>query len=115
MNFKELLEPYKEGGRTVEGQIKWLSGRHQIARNFIDQAVLQVFSELESGATHDDGNALDQYLLKVAKDLETVSLEKQAKELEIFMTTFKQTAVEEYVKLQQGSVWKRLKAVFKPV
>jgi hypothetical protein len=113
MNFKELLEPYKENGRTIEGQIKWLNSKG-IARNFIDQAILKVFSELETGTKHSDGNALDHYLLQVAKDLQTAELEKQARELEVFMTTFKQSAVEEYVKAQRGSIWKRVKSVFKP-
>lgn len=114
MDFEKLLEPYKENGRTIEKQIQWLTGK-LIPRNFIDQAVLRVFGDLENGTTFTDGNALDQFLLKVARDLYTEEVSKQAKELESFMTNFKQDAVKEYVKVQQGSVWKRLKAVVKPV
>jgi len=114
MDFKELLKPYEENGRTIEGILKWLISKG-VARNFIDQAILRVFGDMENGTTFPDGNALDQFLLKVARDLEKDDLVKQAKELESFMTNFKQDAVKEYVKVQQGSVWKRLKAVVKPV
>lgn len=127
MEFKTLLEPYSdpdekgEPTRTIEGQIKWLERRYQIPRNIIDQAILKVYNELEEGLEFEAteiytaGHELDHYLLKTAKDLQQEGLTKQAQELELFLSTFKQNAVERYVKAQQGSVWKRIKAVFKPV
>lgn len=113
MDFKVLLEPYKENGRTIEGILKWMISKG-VARNFIDMAILRVFGDMENGTTFPNGNELDQFLLKVAKDFEKDDLAKQAKEIETFMTTFKQTAVEEYVRTHQASVWKRMKSVFKP-
>ena len=126
MDFKNLLEPYCDldasgsPKRTIEGQIKWLTKRHGIERSAVDQAILKVFNELENGLKFEDdaestaGHKLDQYLLNEAEDIQKSALDRQAKELELFMTTFKQSAVEEYVKAQQSSVWKRVKAVFKP-
>lgn len=126
MDFKTLLEPYCDldasgsPKRTVEGQIKWLTKRHGIERSAVDQAILKVFNELETGLTFEDdsestaGHKLDQYLLKAAETIQQAALDKQTKELEVFMTTFKQSAVEEYVRAQRGSAWKRIKAVFRP-
>ena len=87
----------------------------------MDKAILKVYNELETGLTFEadeDGSAghhLDKYLLKIAQELQEATLTKQAQELEAFMSIFKANAVEQYVKAQQGSVWKRVKAVFKPV
>jgi hypothetical protein len=127
MEFKKLLEPYSEldeqgsPKRTTEGQIKWLSRRHGLPRDIVDKAILKVYQELEEGLLFDDaegttpGHKLDQYLLATAKQIQDENLTMQTQELEKFMNTFKKAAVEKYVKAQQGSVWKRIKAVFKPV
>ena len=126
MDFKILLEPYAEPDaqgkptRTIEAQIKWLT-KKGISRSIIDQAILKVFNQLETGMKFEGdaqataGHKLDHYLLQTAQEIQHAELSKQAKELEAFMTTFKQSAVEEYVKAQKGSVWKRVKAVFRPV
>lgn len=125
-NFKTLLEPYAEPDekgvprRNIEGVIKWLGTRHGLPRDVIDRAILKVFNEMESGLVFEadekesGGHKLDQYLLKTAQEVQKSDLSKQAAELEVFMTTFKQQAVEQYVKAQRGSAWKRIKAVFKP-
>lgn len=127
MEFKTLLEPYSdpdESGnpkRTTEGQIKWLTRRHSLPRDVVDKAILKVYNELENGLAFEEdesgsaGHNLDQYLLKTAQEIQEASLTKQTKELEDFMSVFKSNAVEQYVKAQQGSAWKRIKAVFKPV
>jgi hypothetical protein len=127
MDFKTLLEPYaepnKEGvpTRTVEGQIKWLTNRHHFPRDVVDKAILKVYNEIESGKAFiadDDGSAghhLDRYLFSVCEEIVGLNVRKQAKELEDFLHKFKETAVEKYVAEQRGSVWKRVKAVFKPV
>jgi len=126
MDFKALLQPYADPDpqgnpvRTIEGQIKWLN-KKGIPRNLIDQAIWKVYDELDRGLKFESddqsnaGHKLDQYLLKVSQEMQQSELSKQAQELEAFMTTFKQNAIEEYVKAQQGSVWKRMKAVFKPL
>ena len=127
-SFSTLLEPYaerdKDGNpkRTVEGQIKWLTNRHHLPRDVVDRAILRVYNELEAGLTFTGsdtegtaGHQLDRYLLEAAQDIVKQNVTKQAKELEDFMLKFKQTAVEKYVLAQRGSVWKRVKAVFKPV
>lgn len=127
-SFSILLEPYAERDqngnpkRTVEGQIKWLTNRHHLPRDVVDRAILRVYNELESGLTFMDsptegtaGHQLDRYLFESAQEIIKQNVTKQAKELEDFMLKFKQTAVEKYVAAQRGSVWKRVKAVFKPV
>lgn len=127
-SFSTLLEPYaerdKDGNpkRTVEGQIKWLTNRHHLPRDVVDRAILKVYNELEAGLVFKDseidgnaGHQLDRHLYNTAQDILKQNVTKQAKELEDFMLKFKQTAVEKYVAAQRGSVWKRVKAVFKPV
>ena len=126
MDFKTLLEPYAEPDpegrprRTVEAQIKWLN-RKGLPRNIIDQAILKVYNELERGMIFNDdeestgGHKLDQHLLKTAHELQQAELSKQAKELEVFLTTFKQSAVEEYANRHRASIWQRIIAVFKPL
>jgi NH3-dependent NAD+ synthetase len=127
MDFKTLLEPYAEPNehgvpkRTVEGQIKWLTKRHGLPQDVVDKTILKVYNELESGLVFESdesgssGHKLDRYLYETAKNMVDQSVKKQAKDLEEFMSKFKQQAVEKYVASQQGSVWKRIKAVFKPV
>jgi len=127
-SFSTLLEPYAERDkdgvpkRTIEGQIKWLTNRHHLPKDVVDRAILQVYNELEEGKKFEDsetdgaaGHQLDRYLYNVAQDIIKQSVKKQAKELEDFMLKFKKSAVEKYVATQRGSVWKRVKAVFKPV
>ena len=126
MDFATLLKPYADIDkstnrplRTIEGQIKWLA-RKNIPRNVIDQAILKVYNELQDGLKFEDtkestgGHKLDQYLLKIAQEIYQSTLEKQAKELESFLSNFRESAVKEYVKVHQNSIWKRIKAVFKP-
>jgi hypothetical protein len=127
MDFKTLLAPYsgvdKDGNpkRTVEGQIKWLTNRHHYPRDVVDKAILRVYNELEGGKVFEAdengsaGHNLDRYIFDVCKELVEANVTKQAKELEAFLMKFKETAVEKYVNEQRGSVWKRVKAVFKPV
>lgn len=125
MDFKSVLEPYADCDadgtprRTTEGQIKWLM-RKGLPRAVIDQAILKVYNELQAGRVFKGdvngtaGYYLDQYLLESAKEIQQAEVEKQARDLEAFLGAFKQTAVEQYIKAQRGSVWKRIKAVFKP-
>lgn len=126
--FDALLEPYAERDaagnpkRTVEGQIKWLTGRHHLPKDIVDRAILKVYNELETGLKFEDsetdgsaGHQLDRYLFDSAQELMKQNVTKQKKELEDFLIKFKQSAVEKYVQQQRGSVWKRVKAVFKPV
>ncbi len=127
MDFKTLLEPYCEPDdagnptRTIEGQIRWLIKRHALPKDVVDKTILKVYNEIENGLifeANENGSAghnLDRYLYETAKDMVDQSVKKQAKDLEEFMAKFKQQAVEKYVASQQGSCWKRIKAVFKPV
>lgn len=125
MEFAKLLDPYAEKdrdgkpARTIEGQIKWLT-KKGLPRDIIDQAIMKVFNELESGKQFQDdedttgGHKLDHYILQTAQDIQQSHLSKQVKELEAFMGKFKEDAVKKYVEAQQESTWKRIKAVFKP-
>lgn len=69
--FDELLEPYKENGRTVQGQMDWLRNKKGFAPNIVEQAIEEVYTELEQGRTFDNGHDLDQYLLEKAKEIRT--------------------------------------------
>ncbi len=112
MDFTKLLEPYKEDGRTPQGQIKWLTSK-QIPRDKIDQAILVVYDELERGKTFKDGHELDRYLLEVAQGLQKIGLDEEVKRLETFFNTFKDKWQEELKNAQKSGVWQRVKAVFK--
>lgn len=126
MNFTELLEPYAErdpstgeAKRTVEGQMKWLL-RKGFPKDVVDRALLEMFHTLKGGTTFTDengnlsGHHLDQYLFKLAKGLMDADLTRQSEQLNQFLVKFKEDAVKEYVKGHKNSVWKRVKAVFKP-
>jgi hypothetical protein len=67
--FEELLEPYKENGRTIQGQMDWLRNRKGFAANIVEQAIEEVYAEMNKGKTFVDGNELDQYLLAKAKEI----------------------------------------------
>ena len=69
MDYTKLLAPYSEDGRTIEGQIRWLADKYQIPRNFIDQALMSVYDEVERGKKFTNGHDLDRYLLSVAHGL----------------------------------------------
>lgn len=119
MNFEQLLEPYaerqpdKRALRTAEGQIRWLQ-KKGLPRDIVDKALLTVYTELEGGKSFASGHDLDLYLYEVAKGMQEAEAAKQVKELEAFMATFKQQAVDEYRKLSKSTVWRRIKAVFRP-
>ncbi len=65
IDFEKLLEPYSEGGRTVEAQIKWLS-KKGFSGTVIDTAMSEVYLELSRGKKFKNGHELDRYLLKKA-------------------------------------------------
>lgn len=67
MDFDKLLEPYKENGRTVSGQIKWLL-KNGIPHTSIDYAMSAVYKRIDSGATYENGHELDRELLTTARD-----------------------------------------------
>lgn len=104
MNFDELIQPYSEGDRTVEAQVKWLLSKN-IPRNHIDQALLIVYDEIERGKVHENGHALDRYLLDVAQGLHQAELDDSVKKLEGFFNGLvqrhKDIAVEEVIARMQ--------------
>jgi len=115
MNFDKLIEPYKEDGRTVQGQIKWLQSKG-IPQDKIDQAILHVYDEIERGKIHEHGHALDRYLLEVAQGFHHEELDAHAKRLENFFNAFKDRWREE-LEAQKSpptrmTLWQRIKAVF---
>lgn len=65
--FEELLEPYKENGRTIAGQITWLRIKKGFASNVVEQAIQETYIEMDQGKTFTDGNELDQYILAKCK------------------------------------------------
>lgn len=68
-SFDELLEPYVENGRSIAGQITWLRFRKGFPPNIVEQAMQEVYTEMDQGKTFADGNELDQYLLAKAKEI----------------------------------------------
>jgi hypothetical protein len=103
MDLRALLEPYSEDGRTVEGQIRWLHGIKGIPREYVDKAILTVYSDMEKGKTLGSGHALDAALYEMAKQEEQAALTESVNQLEAFFNNLKRPA---------GSRWKYLKAVF---
>jgi hypothetical protein len=83
--FEELLEPYKENGRTIKGQMDWLRNRKGFAPNIVEQAIAEVYTEIDKGKSFADGNELDQYLLAKAKEIReedfTASIDRMQKRL----------------------------------
>ena len=67
--FDELIAPYIENGRSVEGQILWLRNKKGFAPNYAEQAIQEVYAEMDAGKTFADGNELDQYILARARDV----------------------------------------------
>jgi hypothetical protein len=103
MNMQKLLEPYAEGGaRTVEGIMKWLLGKG-VPQQHIDQAIISVFHEMESGKTFPGGHELDRYILEVANNFHKSELSDNAKKLEEFFNAFV---------TKKRPLWDRVKAVF---
>jgi len=78
MDYTALLEPYKENGRTVGGQIKWLA-KQGIPQPSIDFAISSIYKKIELGLKFENGDALDQTLRQVAKVHEAKLLEEQMK------------------------------------
>ena len=83
--FEELLEPYKENGRTIQAQMNWLRNRKGFPPNIVEQALQEVYMEMDKGKSFADGNELDQYLLAKAKEIReedfTASIERMEKRL----------------------------------
>lgn len=113
MNFETLIEPYKENGRTPQGQIKWLISKG-IERDKIDQAMLIVYDEIERGKALQNGHELDRYLLDIAQKLVKEDIDESVKRLETFFNTFKDKWQEELKNQQKPKLLNRIKAVFKP-
>ena len=67
IDFERLLDPYREGGRTIGGQIEWLTRKHAMPQHCVDMAMIDVYRSHLSEVT--DGNSLDQLLLKVTQDI----------------------------------------------
>lgn len=109
MNFEELLQPYSEGDRTVEKQVKWLLAKG-IPRHHIDNAVLTVFDEIDRGKTFENGHDLDRYLLDVAQGLYKSELTEHVAKLEGFFNDLTQrhrdeAAAEVIARMQKPLNW----------
>lgn len=80
--FEELIEPYVENGRTVEGQILWLRNRKGFAPNYAEQAIQEVYAEMDAGKTFVDGNELDQYILAKATEIRKEDIMESLKRMQ---------------------------------
>lgn len=127
MDFTEILKPYQEEGtvRDYAAYIKWLTGpKYGIPREFAEKAILKTFTELSQGkdfapsAQFSAGHFLDQYIRDLAiKYRDDWAAEEQTKMESFFselIDTHKERWEEEYKKAREGTVWGRIKAVFKP-
>ena len=118
MDFAKLCEPYKENGRTPQGQIKWLTSKG-IPKDKIDQAMLVVYDEIDRGKIFENGHEFDRYLLETAQGLHKASLDDEVQKLQRFFDGFKSKWGEDLTKLAQSMnqkprLMKRIKAVFRP-
>lgn len=77
MDFKELLKPYSENGRTIGGQINWLAKEFGLPQNSIDYAISNVYGRIKGGAIFENGKALDMEILRVAREHYNSDLESQ--------------------------------------
>jgi hypothetical protein len=82
MDFKKLIEPYSENGRTVEAQRMWMETKG-IPENIIDHVLIEVYKEIEEGRTFTDGHELDHELLGRAKVHVIEEKEQLTKRLEV--------------------------------
>lgn len=78
MDFDKLLEPYNENGRTLAGQIKWLT-KQGFPQASIDYAISFIYKKLDLGEKFKDGNELDQELRRVTQRHFETELETQMK------------------------------------
>ena len=68
INFQELIKPYSENGRTVEGQITWLRSKG-FSSAVIESALQDIYVGLHQGVTYPDGHELDVALLNHTHEL----------------------------------------------
>jgi hypothetical protein len=68
LNFDELLRPYVENGRTLEGQIRWLR-KKGVPPLVMERALQDIYLGLHSGVAYPSGNDLDQALLQRSIEL----------------------------------------------
>ncbi len=113
MDFKKLIEPYQENGRTPEGQMKWLLSKG-IPQANVDQAMLFVYNEISGGKTFPSGHELDRYLLTKAQEFQKGDVEANVQRLQDFFGKFKEGWQEEMKKQARPGFWQRVKAVFVP-
>lgn len=104
MDFKSLLAPYSENGRTPEGQVLWLTTRKGIPQDVADKAMLYVYDELVRGKVFASGRELDLYLLEVAQRMVQASAEEHASELGNFMAGIKKQWEDDLVALANASI-----------
>lgn len=87
MDFETLLKPYSEDGRSVEGQIFWLSRKGLFSDDVINQAILNTYREIqEEGRTFDDGHHLDRYLYEKCWELSRNKMKKRKDDLQIIFS-----------------------------
>lgn len=126
MDIKALHERFKDGDSpSVEGQIRWLQ-KQSFAQDQIDHAILKVYFDIERGCTPckwntgaevvylsgdqpksgehweggpiSTGHDLDQYLLKVAKDIRTKELSDKVASIGEQVTKMKNQWEDDYKK-----------------
>jgi len=117
MDYKELLRPYSENGRTPEGQRLWLN-KKGIPPATIEQAMIFVYDEMDRGKKFDNGTELDHYLFAKAQEIMVAEAKIQISALEEFHQTLREKWGDDLQKMASVKVkpglWKRVKAVFKP-
>jgi hypothetical protein len=106
MDFKKLLEPYNQNGRTIEAQRLWLA-KKGIPPDIIDHVCVEVYREIEQGKTFIDGTDLDHEMLRRARNYINEAEQEKVKKLEERAAT-----LEEKFK-PSGSKWDKIKMVMK--
>ena len=107
MDYEKLLEPYKEGGRTLTGQITWLV-KKGIPKAIIDQAMLYVYDELDRGAKFDNGHDLDRALYTKATELMKSEAEDSLKKLQDFHQKLREKWGDDLSKMKKTPLWLKI-------
>ena len=125
MDFKKVFVPYHEEGveRSYNAYLKWLTGpKYNIPKEFVEKALLTVITELHQGKefVKDDlwsaGHYLDHYIRERAIYFRDEWAKTEEERMQNFFNELVQIHIEEFKKsLEHPSLWKRIKAVFRPL
>lgn len=102
MNYEKLLEPYKENGRTAEGQVTWLL-KKGLSKASIDQAMIEIYDGVERGQKYLTGHELDRALFDRASALAKADVIASLGQLEIFHQSLRDKWGDDLMKIAEAA------------